>query len=45
MIVGSINPNKYTIESVVAALKAQLSETNINGINHLNITKSELFTC
>ena len=38
--VGNINPNQHTIQEVVAALKAQLSD--INGIGHIFITKSEL---
>ena len=38
--VGNINPNQHTIQAVVAALKAQLSD--INGIGHIFITKSEL---
>ena len=38
--VGYLNPNKHTIQAVVKALKAQLSE--INGFDHQNIDKSEL---
>ena len=37
---GSFNPNKHTINAVVAALKAQLSDINVNA--QLIITKSEL---
>ena len=40
--VGSLNPNIHTIEKVVAALKARLSEINSNGNDQIHITKSEL---
>ena len=38
--VGSLNPNQHTIQAVVAALKAQLSD--LDGINHIINFKSEL---
>ena len=38
--VGSLNPNQHTIQAVVAALKAQLSD--INGTNHIINFQTEL---